>query len=204
MTNKQINNHGLTTFQKDGQYGLKNSSDITVVEPIYDEIHISADAIVASRFELDQEDEEKKVLDILNLSGRIDLEATKKLSEHDIHPILEFWPLGSDLFGFQYSNWDSLELTGVFNAKGQLVISPDYDEVELISDHLLLCFKGEHYEEYDSLGVKNYGQKLFNSDGQKLEAESISEFEELENGDFKFKTVLGEEFTLTKEGRKLK
>jgi hypothetical protein len=175
------------------------------LKPIYDDIFLSRNGAVISK-NIYKKEVDNEVLEIylLDASGDIVINITKELERQngDIRCIIEFEQLNDYLFEFQYPNWDSLELRGVFNEKGEIIIKPEYDEIELISETLLLCFHGEHYEACDSLGNKNYGQKLYNVFGEKLEYESINNFEELEDGRFLFQTTSKNEFIVSEFGER--
>lgn len=192
----------LNKFESEDKWGLKNNSDKIIVEPIYDSIFLAKNGAVASIHIYEEHDDYGKLIIFsIDSSGDKIANITKELEKQGIEKVLEFWQLNENLFAFQYLHWNSMELTGVFNQYGQLIIKPDYDEVELISENLLLCFHGEHYEEYDELGNKNYGKKLFNVNGDKIEDESIKDYEELENGEFLFITDSERKIYTNKFGR---
>lgn len=192
----------LKKFEIGRKWGLKNTSDKIIVEAKFDEIHLISNVALASYYELDEnEDYEKLVILSFDLSGDIMFNISKELDKQGIDNVIEFWHIKDRMFGFQYSDWDSMELSGVFREDGQVIIEPNYDEIELISDYLILCFHGEHYEEFDELGDKNYGHKLYDFDGEKLENESIKEFEEIENDDLEFITISNRKFITDKYGR---
>jgi hypothetical protein len=138
---------------------------------------------------------------LIDSTGDSVVNINEELERQNIDNIIEFWQLNENLFSFQYSDYDTLELMGVFNENGKIIINPEFHEITLISDKLLLCFHGEHYEEYDSLGNKNYGQKLFNTFGDKIEFESIKDYEELENGKFLFEKTSQRKFKTNEFGK---
>jgi hypothetical protein len=167
----------LIKFKEKQKYGLKNSTELTIVKPVYDNLFLSRNgAIVSEHIYKEIEDNEVLQIHFIDSSGDIVVNITKELERQNIDNIIEFWQLNENLFSFQYSDYDSLELMGVFNEKGEIIINPEFDEITLISEKLFLCFHGAHYEEYDSLGNKNYGQKLYNIFGEKIEAESIQDY----------------------------
>jgi hypothetical protein len=192
----------LIKFEVNEKWGLKNASDKIILDAIFDSIHITRHYAVTSHNEYNQEaDYEKLMLTSFDLHGDIAVNISKELEKQGVDNILSFWHLKDGLFVFQFSDWDSMELSGVFDENGQIIIKPKYDEIELISDYHILCFHGEHYEEYDELDNRNYGHKLYDLDGNKLEDESIKEFEELENGEYKFVTISNRKLITDKYGR---
>lgn len=192
----------LTKFKVKEKYGLKNNSDLTIVSPVYDSIFLSRNGSILSEY-IYQEIEGNEILHIhlIDSSGDFVVNITQELKRQNIDYINEFWQLNENLFSFQYSDYDSLELMGVFNERGEIIINPEFDEIRLISEKLLLCFHGAHYEDYDSLGNKNYGQKLYNIFGKKIEAESIQDYEETENGEFIFETTSKVKFKTNEFGK---
>lgn len=195
----------LVKFEVKEKFGLKNNSNVVIVEPIYDEMHLTNKGAVASRRIYDESEEEDK-LEIYSIdsSGDIVVNIIEELDKQGVDNVLEYWQGNDNLFLFQYSNYDTMELMGVFNQYGQVIIKPEYDEIELISENLMLCFHGAHYDEYDSLGVKNYGNKLFNINGKQIEEESIKDYEELDDGEILFIINSGSKFTTDKYGDVIK
>jgi hypothetical protein len=175
------------------------------LKSIYDDVFLSRNGAVISK-NIYKKEVDNEVLEIylLDASGDIVINITKELERQngDIRCIIEFEQLNDYLFEFQYPNWDSLELRGVFNEKGGIIIKPEYDEIELISETLLLCYHGAHYKACDSLGNENYGHKPYNVFGEKLEYESINYFEELEDGRFLFETTSKNEFIVSEFGKR--
>lgn len=192
----------LIEFELDGKLGLKNASGKVIVETKYDSFIHTTNAIIALHYVYDEDDDCDRInLTALDFSGDLVCDISDELNKQGVDNVLEIWQIKDSLIGFQFSDYDSLELTGVFDEKGQIIIAPDYDEIELISDNLLLCFHGEHYNEFDDLGFKNYGNKLFDLYGNRLEGESIEEYEEIAGGEMEFITTSGRKFITDRFGR---
>jgi len=194
----------IIKFKEEDKWGLKNSAGTILVSPLYEEVYITENGAVASEYIYD-ETEDTEVIRIIAFDNAGDKTATisEELAKQNIDRVLDFWQLTPNLFGFQFSNWDSRELCGVFNSSGQIVISPEFDEVGMLafSEHILTCYHGAHYEEYDGQGIKNYGQKIFDQFGNPIVAESIKDFQDLENGEHSFVTDSGRQFKTNKYGK---
>ena len=191
----------LIKFEFNNLYGLKNSANLVLVEPIYDELYLTNTGAVVCKFNVD--DHARNEILALDASGDTVVDIAEKLRQQQVDNILEVDQLNKSLFTFMYSNYESLELTGVFNDRGEELIPPVFDEIEVFSDHLLLCFHGAHYEEYDALGDRNYSKKLFDINGNQLINASIIDYEELADNQLKFITDGNLEIITDKFGRRI-
>jgi len=109
----------------------------------------------------------------------------------------------NSIFCFLYSNWDGMELLGAFDDHGNLIARPQYDDIDAISDYLLLCTNAGRYDMFDEFGDFSEGIKLYNIYGEKLDPNAIKYYEELPNGEFIFETTISSKFKTDRFGNKI-
>lgn len=90
---------------------------------------------------------------------------------------MEAYPLNSELRVITFQDLDSLELFGVTNEVGRLLIKPEYDEFDILPNGLVTAFHGAHYDEYDGDANQLYGRKVFNECFELISNSSLKDYE---------------------------
>tara|TARA_R100000908_G_scaffold61985_2_gene40754 strand:+ start:13973 stop:14569 length:597 start_codon:yes stop_codon:yes gene_type:complete len=164
----------VKTYEVNEAYGLVNDSGIRLTLPIYESIEIFNEFICGVIL-----NEDGSEVHYLDHSGDLIANLNETLPDKYTGTVIEAYPLDNELRTIMYSNWDSMELFGVTNQMGKLLIEPEYAEFEVLPNGLIKSFHQAHYSEYDADANKLFGHKIHLRNGDLLSKDIFDDYDEM-------------------------
>ena len=164
----------ISAYQNGELYGLKNSNGRIILDPVYESFEIYKE-FICGRLKTNDDNEEIHYIDH---SGDILANLNKTLPDTYYGAVIDAYPLNETLRVIIFRDWDSLELSGLTNEFGQLLINAEYDEFDMLPNGLVTAFHGAHYEEYDADYNELYGKKVFNRFFNLLSNSALDDYED--------------------------
>ncbi len=164
----------VNIFRQGEKIGLRNSSGLIVVPPVYNWIEVFSKCNVGYKYLSDETIE----IHYIDHSGNLIVNLNETLPTEYRGDIIEAVPLKKEFILITHRNWDSLEQFGITDSKGKLLIPPVYAGLELLPNGLIKSFHNDPYDEYNPEIGGLYGSRIHDKFGDLISDSRFIDYEE--------------------------
>jgi Leucine-rich repeat (LRR) protein len=193
----------LKVFEKNGKYGLKNKSEVIVIEPEFDEIVEGESSFLAINY--NEKDDEQATLEVISLDpwGDYIASISDSMRNNGYPDFGEIYHLCKDLYVFMTQEYSGSDVNGLFNKYGVIVLQPKFDEIHEIEERVLLGFYSMRSHDFETDWEQDGTFVLFDIHGRLLWEAPVTGGYEIEgdDDDLIFDTYHNEKILVDKNGK---